>query len=60
MIKTILIAIGLVELLIGGASLTAIQSDIQIIIALCAFGFGITHIGIAAILMALGKTGGKA
>ncbi|MFD1880573.1 hypothetical protein [Paracoccus pacificus] len=58
MIRTLLIAAGLVELIAAALTLGVIQSDIQIILALCAFGFGLSHLGIAAILGGMRREGG--
>ena len=50
MIRPLLIAAGLAELAFGGLALSAIASDIQLIVALCAVGFGLTHLALAAVI----------
>ena len=52
-----LITCGTLELLFAVAALGLIASDIQIIIALVAFGFALTHFGLAAGLKSNGQKG---
>lgn len=49
----ILIIVGAIEVLLGLVALFALTSDIQILLALTAFGFGFLHIGIAHVILRL-------
>jgi hypothetical protein len=49
-VRTFLKVIGVLEILLGLFSMLSIASDIQIIIVIAFIGFGVTHLGMAALL----------